>query len=129
MKIEHLAIWVKDLEAMRNFYEHYFGAESNDKYINEEKGFESYFLSFDTGARLEIMHMDSIPENNNSPIDQYMGLIHFAISVDSRDKVDDLTDQLKSDGFEVVGKPRVTGDGYYESVILDPEGNRIEITE
>lgn len=128
MKIEHLAIWAKNIETLKNFYEKYFNAESNEKYINKEKGFESYFLSFNSGPRLEIMHMESISENKYDPIDQYTGLIHFAISVGSKEKVNKLTNSLKTDGYRVVGEPRVTGDGYYESVILDPEGNRVELT-
>lgn len=129
MKIEHLAIWSENIEQLKRFYEQYFNAKANKKYINPEKGFESYFLSFDSGARLEIMYMESIPENKNNPIEQYTGLIHFAISVGSQEKVDELTYRLKSDGYKLVDGPRTTGDGYYESVILDPEDNRIEITE
>lgn len=129
MEIEHLAIWSEDIENLKQFYEQYFNAKANKKYVNPEKGFESYFLSFDSGARLEIMYMESIPENKNNPIEQYTGLIHFAISVGSQKKVDELTYTLKSDGYELVDGPRTTGDGYYESIILDPDGNRIEITE
>ncbi len=128
MKIEHIAIWVKDLEEMRAFYEKYFDATSNKKYTNHKKHFHSYFLTFDEGAKLEIMKMPNIPENKNDIYEQFMGLIHFAIGVGSPQKVDALTEQLRNDGFEIVGKPRTTGDGFYESVVLDPEGNRIEIT-
>ena len=128
MKIEHVAIWSRDIERMKTFYVTYFGASPNVKYLNPDKGFESYFLSFDSGARLEIMQMRSIPESANDPIRQHIGLIHFAMSVGSREKVDALTATLKTDGYEVVDGPRSTGDGYYESVVLDPEGNRVEIT-
>jgi len=128
MKIEHLAIWVNDLERMKIFYEKYFNAQSNELYTNTKKNFRSYFLSFESGCRLELMHKPEIPDNLNDPHKQYSGLIHFAISVGSREKVDQLTEQLRSDNCQVVGEPRTTGDGYYESVILDPEGNRIEIT-
>ena len=128
MKIEHVAIWSKDLEALKQFYETYFGARANKKYINKSKGFESYFLSFDSGARLELMHMPFIPETTNDSHKQFTGLIHFAISVGSKEKVDALTNMLKNAGYEVIDGPRRTGDGYYESVVLDPENNRIEIT-
>ncbi len=128
MKIEHLAIWTPDLERLKSFYENYFGAVAGAKYLNSKKQFESYFLSFETGARLEIMKKPDIPANRNDIHDQYRGLIHFAISVGSKERVDSLTNELRAGGFEIVGEPRTTGDGYYESVVLDPDGNRIEIT-
>ncbi len=133
MHIEHLALWVRNLEQMRTFYETYFGATANDKYVNASKDFSSYFLTFAddsnrTGSRLEIMQMPGIPNNVNDPFAQFTGLIHFAISVGSEAAVDQLTERLRADGFTVVGEPRRTGDGYYESVVLDPEQNRIEIT-
>jgi len=128
MKIEHIAIWTDNLERLKEFYIKYFNCTVGDKYINESKNFESYFLSFDQGCRLEIMHKPSIPENLNNTADQYLGLIHFAISVGSKNKVLALTEWLEEDGYEVIGEPRMTGDGYFESVILDPDGNRIEIT-
>jgi lactoylglutathione lyase len=128
MKIEHVAIWAKDIEKLKNFYEKYFGATSNDKYTNDDKNFSSYFLSFDSGTRLEIMQMTSIPETANNPYKQFTGLIHIAISVGSVEKVDYLTSELARDGYEVLDGPRKTGDGYYESIVLDPENNRVEIT-
>ena len=128
MKIEHIAIWVRDLELMKTFYQNYFGAQSNEKYINMKKGFESYFLSFESGARLELMHMDSIPTHSHDSTQQHTGLIHFAISLGSKDAVDEMTNRLKNDGYKILDGPRTTGDGYYESVVLDPEGNRIELT-
>ena len=128
MKIEHLAIWVKDLERMKKFYTQYFGAVANDLYVNPRKNFQSYFLTFEEGCRLELMYKPEIPENLNNSMDQYLGIIHFAISVGSKDQVDQLTERLRTDGYTIIGEPRVTGDGYYESVILDPESNRIEIT-
>ncbi|PSU43444.1 glyoxalase [Photobacterium frigidiphilum] len=127
MKIEHIAIWTKDLEAMKSFYQTYFNATSNDKYVNS-KGFSSYFLSFNDGARIELMKMDSIPESKDDIYQQYTGLIHLAFSVGSEDKVNEMTARFKQDGFEILDGPRKTGDGYYESVVLDPEGNRLEIT-
>lgn len=129
MKIEHIAIWVKDLEKTRNFYEQYFGAVSNEKYHNSAKHFESYFLSFDNGCRLEIMNRPDIGESNSSYDDQKSGIIHLAFSTGSKEKVDELTERLRKDGCRIAGEPRTTGDGYYESVILDPENNIIEITE
>ena len=133
MKIEHLAIWSRDIEKLKLFYEKYFQGRAGEKYINSVKNFHSYFLSFDEGCRLEIMQMPGIPSNENDPGSyrgkQSIGITHFAISVGSKDRVDALTENLRHDGFEIVGEPRTTGDGYYESVVLDPEGNRIEITD
>ncbi len=128
MKIEHLAIWVQDLERSRHFYETYFQAKANDKYHNPKKNFTSYFLSFDSGCRLEIMHRPDIRPLQDKAEKEYRGIIHFAVSVGSESKVDTLTEQLRADGFAIIGEPRRTGDGYYESVVLDPEDNRIEIT-
>jgi len=128
MKIEHLAIWVEDLEGMKYFYSHYFNAKSGSKYFNPSKEFTSYFLSFDEGCRLELMHKPSISKNQNNANEEYVGIIHFAISVGSKEAVDELTDRLRADGYSIAGEPRTTGDGYYESVVLDPENNRIEIT-
>jgi lactoylglutathione lyase len=127
--IHHLAIWTRDLEKMRGFYERYFGAVSGEKYRNETKGFESYFLCFSEGARLELMKLDHPRTASDVPVDEVIGLTHFALSVGGRDRVDALTEILRKDGFNIAGEPRITGDGYYESVVLDPEGNRIELTE
>ena len=127
MRIEHLAIYVKDLEKMKEFYQRYFGAVANEKYVNPKKQFESYFLSFGEGARLEIMRspnaMDFSDDRRSA-----IGMAHFAISVGSEEKVNQLTNELINDGFEKLDGPRWTGDGYYESVFLDPENNRVEIT-
>ncbi|MEJ1238810.1 VOC family protein [Chryseolinea sp. T2] len=128
MKIEHVAVWTPDLERLRYFYERYFAASAGEKYMNVKKGFQSYFLNFDDGARLEIMQMPGIQGSPNSADVQCMGLIHLAISVGSVENVDLLTERLRTDNYNVVGNPRWTGDGYYESVVLDPDGNRIEIT-
>lgn len=128
MKIEHLAIWVEDLERSRQFYETYFRATANDKYHNPKKNFSSYFLSFDSGCRLEIMHRPDISPLPQKAEKEYRGIIHFAVSVGSEREVDALTERLRADGYPIIGEPRRTGDGYYESVILDPEDNRIEIT-
>lgn len=128
MRIDHIAIWTNDLESLKAFYEKYFGFKSGKKYFNAIKKFESYFLSFDSGCRLELMQIPGITPMTNSIYKQFVGITHMAIGVGSKDKVDSLTEQLRKDGFEIVGEPRTTGDGYYESVILDPEKNRIEIT-
>ena len=127
MKIEHLAIWVKDLEKMKDFYTRFFNMNCNDKYVNETKGFSSYFLSFEGGARIEIMARPDISEQA-AMAGTFFGLTHFAISVGSRERVDELTEAIRSVGYEITGEPRTTGDGYYESVITDPEGNLVEIT-
>lgn len=128
MKIEHIAIWTQDLEKMKAFYCHFFDAKAGEKYSNSNKNYTSYFLSFEDGARLELMHIPTIPLNKNDIQVQYMGFIHLAIAVGSEAKVDELTEKLRSEGYQIVGEPRHTGDGYYESVALDPENNRIEIT-
>lgn len=126
MKLEHVALYVRDLEGMRDFYEKYFQARAGERYHNPRTGFTSYFLSLDDGARIEIMNLEE--SNALSPSDLPIGYAHISISLGSKEAVDALTDQMRSDGFEVVSGPRTTGDGYYESVVLDPEGNRIELT-
>ncbi len=128
MKIEHVALWVQDLEAMREFYEKYFEGIANAKYHNEQRQFESYFMAFEDGSRLELMKMPGISPVPGLPDKQWRGLAHLAISCGSRERVDSLTEVLRKDGYSIVGEPRTTGDGYYESIVLDPEGNRIEIT-
>ena len=126
MKIEHIALYVNDLEAARNFFVKYFGATSNDGYCNPETNFRSYFLSFDDGTRLELM---SKPKMSDPSKDlARTGYVHIAFRVGSKEKVDELTVALQADGYEVVSGPRTTGDGYYESCILDVEQNQIEIT-
>ena len=127
MRIEHIAIWASDIERMRAFYEKYFNMKCNKKYENPKKEFSSYFLSFGTGARIEIMQRKDIRKAKDIK-GLVNGLAHFAISVGSEEKVNQLTERLRSDGFKIFGEPRVTGDGYYESVVSDPEGNHIEIT-
>lgn len=126
MKIEHIAMYVNDLEATKDFFVRYFGASSNSGYHNLKTDFRSYFLTFDDGPRLEIMHKPAM-EDPKKTLNR-TGFIHIAFSVGSREKVDALTARLKSDGYEVVSGPRVTGDGYYESCIVALEGNQIEIT-
>lgn len=126
MRIEHIAIWVSDLEMMRQFYEKYFNALSNQKYHNERTGFMSYFLSFENSARIEIMTRPDILKERAKVT--ALGYAHFAFSVGSKEKVLELTELLRQDGYTVAGEPRTTGDGYFESVIKDPDGNLVEIT-
>jgi lactoylglutathione lyase len=128
IKIEHIGVWTKDLEKMRSFYQSYFSMKCSKRYENVNKGFSSYFLSFESGARIELMKRTDIKEGKDEK-GSVNGLAHIAISVGDKETVDKLTERLRSDGYEIFGEPRTTGDGYYESVILDPEGNRIEITE
>ncbi|MFT3934988.1 MAG: VOC family protein [Chitinophagaceae bacterium] len=129
MRIEHVAIWVKDIEGMKAFYEKYFAASSNAKYHNPAKNFHSYFLQFQDGCRLELMHKPALHENSQPYAAPAYGIVHLAMSVGSKVLVDELVSQLAADGYQVVGQPRTTGDGYYEGVVLDPENNIIEITE
>jgi lactoylglutathione lyase len=126
--IEHVALWTTDLERSKQFYAKYFGADAGREYANPSKGFRSTFLSFDGGARIEVMQTSKLSPVVLEPGAQRMGLTHIAISVGSVDQVDELTRRLKEDGFGILDGPRRTGDGYYESVALDPDGNRVEIT-
>lgn len=127
MKIEHIAIWVHKLEMMKSFYMKYFDLKSNEKYFNPKKQFSSYFLSFESGARIELMHRPDVSEVLQKT-GLELALTHIAISLGSKEKVDTLTESIRSAGYQVVNEPRTTGDGYYESVIADPEGNLIELT-
>ena len=126
MRIGHVAMYVNDLEKARTFFVNYLGGKSNDGYHNKKNDFRSYFITFDDGARLEIMNkpqlMDSAKDLNRT------GFIHVAFSLGSKEAVDSLTEKLKADGFEVVSGPRTTGDGYYESCIVGIEDNQIELT-
>ena len=151
MKIEHVAIWVKDIDNVCEFYRKYFGGVVQPLYHNPAKQFTSRFITFDDGARLEIMHRPDInvetltesksdmlmlghasvqaPRRDTRHRMFHVEQFHLAFSVGSKEEVDRLTQQMSDDGITIVGQPRTTGDGYYESVVLDPEGNRIEITE
>jgi lactoylglutathione lyase len=127
IRIEHIAIWTGDLDRCKNFYVSYFGAIAGPHYVNPAKGFESCFLGFADGARLEAMTTTTLPLVEIIPGAQRLGLTHLAISVGSERLVDELTARLRADGIAIADGPRRTGDGYYESVIIDPDGNRIEI--
>ena len=126
MKIEHVAMYVNDLEKTKQFFQKYFNAEANEIYHNQKTGFRSYFLSFEDGARLEIMNKP-VMEDPEKTLTR-TGFIHLAFSVGSKEAVNALTGKLKSDGYEVVSGPRTTGDGYYESCVICIEGNQIEVT-
>lgn len=127
MKINHIALYTNDLERMRTFYITYFNAVPNQRYHNTTTDLRTYFLSFDDQTRLEIMSRPNLTEVISVPLQT--GYIHLAFSAGSREKVDKLTATLENDGYTVLSKPRTTGDGYYESCVLDPDGNQIEIVE
>ncbi len=124
MKIAHVALWTGQLETLRTFYIRYFGGTSNAKYVNPAKGFESYFLRFDDGCQLELMHRTDIAGRNSA---EQFGLCHLAFGFGSREEVLALTERLRNDGHTVAGEPRTSGDGYFESVVEDPDGNRVEL--
>jgi lactoylglutathione lyase len=129
MTLEHVAIWTNQLELLKDYYVKYFQANPNNKYTNSSKDFHSYFLSFASGARLELMTMPGISGNQNDTIQkQHMGIIHLAFGVDTIAEVDEKARQLQTDGFPILSGPRKTGDGYYEFETLDPDNNRIEVT-
>lgn len=127
MRIEHIALYVNDLEGAKDFFVKYFSALPNEGYHNKNTDFRSYFLTFDSGSRLELMHKPGLtdPEKDLNRT----GYIHLAFSLGSKEAVDALTVRMKQDGYPVVSGPRTTGDGYYESCIVGFERNLIEITE
>ena len=129
MTLEHVALWTENLEGLKDYYCQYFEGNANNLYINTKTGFNSYFLSFQGGARLEIMQMPEIPANQNDrKTKQHLGLIHLAFGAESKNAVDKKSLELSANGFEILKGPRTTGDGYYEFETLDPDGNRIEVT-
>ena len=127
MKIEHIALYVNELEKARDFFVKYLNGTSNAGYHNPKTDFRSYFISFEDGARLELMHKPEMTDNEKHL--NRTGYAHVAFSLGSKEKVDSLTAKLKADGYEVISGPRTTGDGYYESCIVAIEGNQIELTE
>ena len=126
MRIEHIAMYVNDLELAKNFFVKYFNAAPNDGYHNKTTDFRSYFLSFDDGSRLEIMTKPLMEDLEKPRL--RTGYVHLAFSTGSREAVDELTKRMQLDGYEVISEPRITGDGYYESCVIGIEGNQIEIT-
>jgi len=126
MRIEHVALWTQDLERLRAFYERYFAATAGAHYENTRKQFQSYFLAFENGARIELMCSPRVGRLTTG--EERVGYAHLAVALGSEGAVDALTQRLRTDGYAVIDGPRRTGDGYYESVVLDPDGNRIELT-
>ena len=126
MRIEHVALYVNELEEARDFFVNYLEGHSNDGYHNKNTGFRSYFICFDSGARLEIMSKPGMLDDEKDL--NRTGYAHVAFSVGSRERVNELTNKLRDAGYAVVSGPRTTGDGYYESCIVAVEGNQIEIT-
>lgn len=124
MNIHHIAIWTEDIETVKNFYIRYFNCKANEKYENVKKGFSSYFLMFLDGTRIELMKRNDIVKKAEGIT---LGYSHIAIDAGSRSNVDELTRKIEKDGYKIESHPRITGDGYYESTILDPENNRIEL--
>lgn len=127
MKIDHVAIWTNNLEQLKEFYAKYFNAKSSAKYVNLKRKFESCFLQFNSGARIEIMYLPALLNSEKSG-SLFVGYAHVAISVGTKESVDEITFRMQSDGYTLISGPRYTGDGYYESVFLDPDRNQLEIT-
>ena len=126
MKLHHIAIWTFRLEELKEFYVRFLGGKSNEKYVNPKKGFESYFISFGEGPSLELM---SRPDVQNTVVEENrVGLTHLAFTFPGQEEVLRFTEEMRSEGYTIAGEPRTSGDGYFESVILDPDGNRIELS-
>ena len=125
MRLEHIALYVEDLEVMKAFYVRNFGATANNQYHNQRTGLQTYFLSFDGGARLEIMQRPGLSSKASG--EHVLGYTHISFKLGSAEKVDELTKSLQENGCPLLNGPRMTGDGYYESVLSDPEGNLIEL--
>lgn len=129
MTIDHVAIWTTQLERLKDYYVKYFNGHANAKYTNKERHFESYFVTFESGSRLELMQMPGIPGNLNDPVEkQYQGIIHLAFGMENMDRVNKKLLELKKAGFKILRGPRKTGDGYFEFETLDPDNNRIEVS-
>ena len=128
MHIEHIAIWVRDVEAACRFYTRHFQAEASPRFDDPRYGYAGYFLDFDGGARLELMSMPGIAEPRTRAPQQSLGLIHLAFSLGSAQAVEEKTEQLRQEGCQILEEPHLTADLYYESCVLDPEGNRLELT-
>jgi lactoylglutathione lyase len=128
MTLDHVAIWTPDLERLKDYYVRFFHGCANQKYINPETLFESYFLTFRSGSRIEIMKLPGVPENLNDTIRQHLGIIHLAFGVETAEEVISKSEELEKAGFRILRGPRRTGDGYFEFETLDPDNNRIEVT-
>jgi lactoylglutathione lyase len=129
MIIDHVAIWTTQLEKLKDYYVKYFNGTANKKYLNKVRNFESYFVTFESGTRLELMQMPGVPPNRNDKIEkQYQGLIHISFGVNTMVMVDEKLKELVNDGYKILKGPRKTGDGYYEFETLDPDDNRIEVS-
>jgi lactoylglutathione lyase len=129
MTIDHVAIWTSQLERLKDYYVKYFDGTANAKYLNKDRNFESYFVTFESGTRLELMQMPGIPPNLNDKVEkQYQGFIHISFGVETMEMVDKKLKELTSDGYRILKGPRRTGDGYYEFETLDPDDNRIEVS-
>src|SRR4051812_27208007 len=129
MTLEHVAIWTNQLEVLKDYYVKYFDGQPNQKYSNEKKGFHSYFITFKSGARLELMTMPNIPLNKNDTAkEQHEGIIHLAFGAGTKEEVDRKAEELRAAGLPILSGPRKTGDGYYEFETLDPDDNRLEVT-
>ncbi|MDD3569593.1 MAG: VOC family protein [Lachnospiraceae bacterium] len=129
--LEHVAIWTRNLEEMKEFYCDFFNGKAGEKYESTSEfhaGFESYFINFGEGSRLELMKMITIPDGINSNGHEAIGITHIAFSAKTTGEVDGLAKKARSEGYTVVLEPHKTGDGYYEACILDPDGNRVEVT-
>ena len=124
MKINHIALWTNQLEELREFYTKYFDGRTNEKYINPQKGFESYFMRFEEGAALEIMRKINITEPDSV---LHIGLAHFSFSVGSKEAVIEFIERFRKDGYTIASEPRTTGDGFFEGSIIDPDNNLVEI--
>lgn len=125
MKIDHIALWTNDLDRLKDFYSRFFDCKVSDRYDNNDKQFSSYFLTFnDGGARIEIMKRSDITDSNST---EGIGLAHFSISVETKKQVDNLTTKMVKAGIKINSYPRTSGDGYYESVVFDPDNNKVEL--
>lgn len=124
MQLTHIAIWTNELERSREFYVKYFNGTSNEKYVNPKKGFASYFITFEGGASLEIMQRTDVTEERSG---LFIGLAHFAFSVGSKEKVNEMIEMFRREGYNITGEPRTTGDGFYEGSVEDPDGNIVEV--
>jgi len=125
IKIEHIALWAQNIDRICKFYQKYFGAKIGELYINSKRGFYSRFIEFEKGSRLEVMNQGDLKHSTDN---SHFGYAHISISVGSRESVDNITKQMELDRMIIQSYPRITGDGYYESTVLDPEGNIVEIT-